>query len=122
MDTVTFLILAGIGLAAGVLGGSIGLGGGLIIIPSLVYFLSMSQKDAQGTSVAIMLPPIGLFAAYTYYKAGHVNIKYALVIALTFMLGGWIGSKIAIGLPDVVLKKGFAVMMIVVAVKMLISK
>ena len=122
MEIGTLLILIGIGLAAGILGGMVGLGGGLIIIPGLVMLLGLAQKEAQGTSVAIMLPPIGILAAYNYYKAGYVNIKYAMIIAVAFILGGWLGSKMAVVLPDAVVKKVFAVVMIVTALKMILSK
>jgi uncharacterized membrane protein YfcA len=122
MEIGTLLILIGIGLAAGILGGMVGLGGGLIIIPGLVMLLGLAQKEAQGTSVAIMLPPIGILAAYNYYKAGYVNIKYAMIIAVAFILGGWLGSKMAVALPDAAVKKVFAVVMIVTALKMIFSK
>ncbi len=85
---MTLIILISIGLAAGVLGGMVGLGGGIIIIPALIMLLGLGQKEAQGTSVAIMLPPIGILAVLNYYKAGYVNVKFALVIALAFILGG----------------------------------
>ena len=88
MDAMTLIILISIGLAAGVLGGMVGLGGGIIIIPALIMLLGLGQKEAQGTSVAIMLPPIGILAVLNYYKAGYVNVKFALVIALAFILGG----------------------------------
>ena len=119
MDTYTLIVLILIGLAAGVLGGMVGLGGGLIIIPALMMVLSLSAKEAQGTSVAVMLPPIGILAAMNYYKAGYVNMKYALVIAIAFILGGWLGSKLAIGLPDAVVKKVFAGVMVITALKMI---
>ena len=119
---MTLIILISIGLAAGVLGGMVGLGGGIIIIPALIMLLGLGQKEAQGTSVAIMLPPIGILAVLNYYKAGYVNVKFALVIALAFILGGWFGSKIAIAMPDVIMKKVFAVIMIVIAIKMIVSK
>jgi uncharacterized membrane protein YfcA len=122
MDITTLLILTGIGLAAGILGGMVGLGGGLIIIPGLVMLLGLTQKEAQGTSVAVMLPPIGILAVINYYKGGYVNMKFALIIATAFILGGWFGSKIAIALPEVIMKKVFAGLMIVVALKMIFSK
>ena len=100
MDAGTIVILTIIGLSAGILSGLVGLGGGLVIIPALVMALGMSQKAAQGTSVAIMLPPIGILAAWNYYKAGLVDIKYAIIIAVAFILGGWFGSKVAIALPE----------------------
>ena len=113
------MVLILIGLAAGDLGGMVGLGGGLIIIPALMMVLSLSAKEAQGTSVAVMLPPIGILAAMNYYKAGYVNMKYALIIAVAFILGGWLGSKLAIGLPDAVVKKVFAGVMVITALKMI---
>ena len=91
MNLTTIIILVIIGLMAGVFGGMFGVGGAIIMIPALVYFLGVDQHTAQGTSVAIMLPPIGLFAAYNYYKAGQVNIWYAVIIAVTFLVGGYFG-------------------------------
>jgi len=96
----------------------VGIGGGLLMIPALVIFLGFSQKAAQGTSVAVMLPPIGILAAWNYYKAGYVNMKYALIIAFAFILGGWLGSKIAIALPETIVKRFFAALLVVTAVKM----
>ena len=122
MDITTVMILALIGLLAGTMGGMVGIGGGLIIVPAMVYLLGADQRVAQGTSIAIMLPPIGLFAAINYYKAGYINIKYAAIIAVTFMLGGYIGSKIAIALPEAVVKKIFAVFLVITAVRMVLSK
>jgi uncharacterized membrane protein YfcA len=122
MSVSTFLILVLIGLAAGFLGGMVGLGGGIILIPALMLFLSMDQRMAQGTTIAIMLPPIGFFAAFNYYKAGYVNIKYALVIAIVFMLGGYLGSKLALNLPVPLLKKMFAVLLVIIAAKMIFAK
>jgi uncharacterized membrane protein YfcA len=118
----TFLLLILIGLVAGVLAGMVGLGGGIILIPALMLFLSMDQRMAQGTTVAIMLPPIGFFAAFNYYKAGYVNIKYALIIAIVFMVGGYLGSKLALNLPVPVLKKMFAVLLVVIAAKMIFTE
>jgi uncharacterized membrane protein YfcA len=122
MSGTTFLILIIIGLVAGFLGGMIGLGGAIILIPAMVLFLAMDQRMAQGTTIAIMLPPIGLFAAYNYYKAGFVNVRYALVIAAVFMLGGYLGSKLALNLPVGVLKKIFAVVLALIAAKMVFTK
>ena len=122
MSGATFLILAIIGLAAGFLGGMIGLGGAIILIPAMVMFLSMDQRMAQGTTIAIMLPPIGIFAAFNYYKAGYVNIKYALVIAIVFTIGGYLGSKVALNVPVTVLKKIFAVVLVLIAAKMVFTK
>ncbi|MFT6844208.1 MAG: putative membrane protein YfcA [Flavobacteriales bacterium] len=122
MSLYTIIVLASIGITAGVLSGFIGIGGGVVIVPALIYFLSMSQHEAQGTSIALMLPPIGILAAMNYYKAGTLNIKYALVVAATFIIGGYIGSKISLQLPAEVVKRVFGFIMLVVALKMLISK
>jgi uncharacterized membrane protein YfcA len=122
MSGSTFLILVTIGLSAGFLGGMVGLGGGIILIPALVAFLAMDQRMAQGTSIAIMLPPIGLFAMLNYYKAGYVNVKYAFVIAIVFMIGGYLGSKLALNIPVSVLKKIFALLLVLVAAKMVFTK
>ncbi len=89
MDVTTFLILSAIGLITGVLAGMIGLGGGIVIIPALVILLGLDQKTAQGTSISLILPPIGLSAVYYYYKGGYVNVKFAIVIALTFFELRW---------------------------------
>lgn len=122
MSGMTFLILVVIGLAAGFLGGLVGLGGAIILIPAMVMFLAMDQRMAQGTTIAIMLPPIGLFAAFNYYRAGYVNIKYALIIAAVFMIGGYLGSKLALNIPATTLKKIFAVVLVLMAAKMALTK
>ena len=122
MDTYTLVVLVLIGLAAGVLGGMFGVGGGLIIVPALMIILGFGPKEAQGTSVAVMLPPIGILAAMNYYKAGYLNLKFALVIAVAFILGGYFGSKLAIAIPVAVARKLFAGFMIITAVKMLFDK
>lgn len=122
MGTSTVLILVAIGLMTGVFGGIFGVGGGVVLIPALIFFLGMDQHTAQGTSMAVLLPPIGLFAAYNYYKAGQVNIWYALIIAAAFMIGGYFGSKIALNLPENIMKKVFGIFLILVAIKLIFSK
>jgi hypothetical protein len=122
MSVSTILILLIIGIITGVLAGMLGIGGGLIVIPALVMVMGMSQQSAQGTSLAMMLPPIGILAAYNYYKAGHVDIKIALLLAFAFIIGSYFGSKIAIKLPQDILKKIFGAFLLLVAVKMLFWK
>ncbi len=122
LSPTTIIILVIIGLMTGVFGGIFGVGGAIIMIPALVYFLSVDQHTAQGTSLAVMLPPIGLFAAYNYYKAGQVNISYAVIIAISFMIGGYFGSKIALTLPENLMRKIFGIFLILVALKMIFSK
>lgn len=119
MTIQTIIILGLIGVFAGFLSGMIGVGGGIVIVPALVYFLGLSQHMAQGTSIALMLPPIGILAAMNYYKAGNLNVWYATVIAITFLLGGYFGSKVSLGLSQEVVKKVFGAIMLVVAVKMI---
>lgn len=122
MSISMVLVLVVIGLLTGVVSGMLGVGGALVLIPMLVFFLGFSQFDAQGTSLAMMLPPIGLLAAYNYYKAGHVNIVFALILAGSFMLGGYFGSKFALSLPQAAIKKVFAIFLLIVAVRMLLTK
>lgn len=122
MNLSTIIILVLIGLMAGVFSGIFGVGGAVVMIPALVYFLGVDQHTAQGTSLAIMLPPIGLFAAYNYYKAGQVNVWYAVIIAVTFMAGGYFGSKLALALPEQLMKKIFAVFLFLVALRLFFAK
>ena len=122
MDATTFVILVLIGLFAGAFSGFVGLGGGVVLIPALIYFMHLDQHTAQGTSLAIMLPPIGLFAAYNYYKAGDLNIRYALIIALAFMIGGYFGSKIALSIPEDLMKKIFGILLIGIAAQIIFGK
>jgi uncharacterized membrane protein YfcA len=122
MTTSTIILLILIGLLAGVFSGIVGLGGGLIIIPALIYLLHMDQYGAQGTSLAMMLPPIGLLAAFNYYKAGALNIKYAMILAVAFFIGGYFGSRFALSIPADTLRKIFAFALILVAVRMLWGK
>ncbi len=119
MDLQTVFILLLIGLAAGVLSGIIGIGGGIIIVPALVYMIGFSQRTAQGTSLAILLLPIGLLGVIQFYKAGYVDVKVTAVIALAFFIGSYFGSRIALNVPQEVLKKGFAILLLVIGIKML---
>ena len=116
-----FILLA-IGVLAGMFSGFIGIGGGLIIVPCLVYFFGMSQHEAQGTSLAMMLPPIGLLAVLNYQKQGMVDWKIAALLCITFVIGGFFGSKIAISLNASTVKKVFAVFMFLVSLKMFFGK
>ena len=119
MSTTTIILLILIGLAAGFLSGLIGVGGGIIIVPALVILLGFSQKLAQGTSLGILLLPVGILAVLQYYKQGYLNLNYVAIVSITFVLGGFLGSKLALSLSDEKMKKIFAVVMMVIAVKML---
>ena len=122
MSTSMLLILIVIGIVTGFMAGMLGIGGAIIMIPALVYFLGITQQTAQGTSLAVMLPPIGILAAYNYYKAGQVNIKFALILAAFFLVGSFFGSKLALNIPQALLKKIFGILLLLVAAKMLLSK
>jgi len=117
MTTGTVLILCAIGLLAGMLSGFVGVGGGVIIVPALIYFMGLTQFQAQGTSLAIMLPPIGILGFYNYYKGGNVDIGFAIVIAITFILGGYFGSKLALKLDPNKVKLGFGILMLYVSIR-----
>ncbi len=117
-----WIILLTIGLIAGILGGMMGVGGGIIVIPSLMFFLGLSQKEANATSLAFMLAPTGLLGFINYYKAGYVNIKYAAILAVAFFVGAYFGSNWAIKMPVETLKKVFAVFLIVTGLKLFFGK
>ncbi len=112
----------GIGLIAGTLSGILGIGGAVVIIPALIYILKFSQHLAQGTTLALMVPPIGLLAALTYYRAGYVDLKTAVFICLGFFIGGLLGAKFAIQLPSIVLKRLFGIYLLIISLKMLLAK
>jgi len=119
MSITTFIILLLIGLAAGFLSGLVGIGGGVIIVPALVILAGFSQKLAQGTSLGILLLPVGILGVIQYYKQGYLDLKYVGIISLAFVLGSLMGSKLALSLSEEKMKKIFAVVMMVIAVKML---
>lgn len=115
MYILGFIIL---GLIAGVLSGIIGIGGGIIIIPALVFIFGLSQKMAQGTTLALLVPPVGLFAAWAYYKQGYVDIKIAAFICIGFIIGGLLGGQLATELPSGIITKIFGVMLMLLGIKM----
>ena len=116
------IILVIIGLFAGLTGGTLGIGGGIIVIPALVFILGYSQHVSQGTSLAMMIPPVGIFAVMNYYKAGHVDLKVAAILACVFIIGSIFGSKLAVKIPQDVLKKVFGGFLFLVAIKMFFGK
>lgn len=119
MNIVMYLL---IGLASGVLGGLFGIGGGIVIIPALVYFCHLTQQQAQGTTLAILIPPIGLLAAWVYFKNGNVDVRIAAFVCLGFFIGGFFGAKIASIMSNDVLKRLFGLLMLLVALKMIFGK
>lgn len=119
MKVQEILTLILIGLAAGLLSGMFGIGGGVIMVPALVIFMGMNQHLAQGTSIGLMLLPIGILAAYNYYDQGSLNIKYGLIIAMAFVIGGYFGSKFSLGMSEPLLKRLFGVLMLILSVKII---
>lgn len=115
MDIQTLFLLLCIGLIAGIASGFVGIGGGMIIVPALVFGLGLSQHMAQGTSLAMMIPPIGILAVLSYYKAGQIQLEYAGVLALTFVLGAWMGSKWALRINPSVVRLVFGLFMLFAA-------
>lgn len=113
------LLLLGLGLAVGTISGLIGIGGGVLFVPALIYLMGFSQQEAQGTTLALLVPPIGILGAWTYYQRGYVNVQAVVLICVGFLLGGLLGAKVAIALPAVLLKRVFGTTMLGVAVQML---
>jgi uncharacterized membrane protein YfcA len=119
---MSLLLYVALGLLAGICSGFLGIGGGTIIIPVLVYVFGLTQHQAQGTTLALMVPPIGLLAALKYYYQGNVNIQIAIFVCLGFFIGGLLGACLVTSVPDPVLKKVFGIFLIGVATKMIIGK
>ena len=122
MTVTQLLLLAIIGLMAGVFSGTFGVGGAIIVIPSLIFFLGLSQHQAQGTSLAFMIPPVTLMAALNYSKNGYVNWKFAIVLAIMFVVGTYFGSILSVSIPEKILKKMFGGLLLLVALKIIFSK
>jgi uncharacterized membrane protein YfcA len=118
MDIQNVAIIAVIGTVAGLLSGTLGLGGAIIIIPAMVMLLGYSQQMAQGTALVMMVLPVGSLAAYQYYQKGFVDVKAALIMALFFLISGYFGAKLATQIPQEIIKKAFAIMLVVIAIKM----
>ena len=119
MSISTLVLLILIGLSAGLLSGVVGVGGGVVMIPLLMLLMGLDQHQAQGTSLAVMLPPIGILAAWNYHKAGFVEWKYAMIIAATFIIGGYLGSRWAVTIDARTLKKIFGVIMVIGGLKLI---
>ena len=118
MSWLWFILL---GLIAGAVSGLVGIGGGIIIVPALVLLFGFSQKLAQGTTLALLVPPIGIFAALTYYKDGYVNVRAAALIVVGFVIGSLLASRYVTRLSNVTVTRVFAVFLIAVAIRMLLS-
>jgi len=112
-------LLVLIGLASGMLSGLVGVGGGIIIVPALVFFLGFTQHQAQGTSLGLLLLPVGILAVLNYYKQGYIDIKVVLIMSIAFVLGGWLGSNLSLVISDLWIKRIFAILLFYTAFKML---
>ena len=119
MSINTIMILVIVGLLAGFISGSLGVGGGIIVVPALVFFLGFTQHQAQGISLGMMLAPIGLLAFINYYKEGYTNLKFSLLLLVAFFIGSYLGSRMAVQLPAATLKKIFGGLMLVAGVRMI---
>jgi uncharacterized membrane protein YfcA len=115
MKVIALIVL---GLASGALSGVTGMGGGAVIVPALIYVFGYSVHLAQGTTLALLVPPIGLLAAWAYFKSGYVDIPAAMIIALGFVIGSFIAAKIAVRLPTIIVRKIFAVALGLIAFEM----
>lgn len=120
MDMNTLILLLCIGLIAGIASGFVGIGGGMIIVPALVFGLGLSQHMAQGTSLAMMIPPIGILAVMSYYRAGQIQLEYAAVLAVTFVLGAWLGSKWALKINPAMVRLVFGAFMLFAAGRLIV--
>jgi len=121
MSLNDIIILIIIGLSAGIVSGLLGVGGAIIMVPALVFFLGLTQHQAQGTSLAVLVFPVGFLAFWNYYKQGFVNFKIALIIMLAFVIGGYLGSSIAVRIPERPLKIFFGVLIVILGLRMIIT-
>src|SRR5678816_1725375 len=119
MTVQIILLLVIIGLVAGILSGLVGVGGGIIVVPALVFFLGFTQQQAQGTSLGLLLLPVGILAVLNYYKQGHIDIRVVAIMAVAFVIGGWLGSKWVLSLPEVTVKRVFAIILFYSGIKMM---
>jgi uncharacterized membrane protein YfcA len=121
MSTSDIMILLVTGLAAGLVSGSLGVGGAIVMIPMLTFFLGMSQQQAQGTSLIVMSFPVFALAAWKYYRFGYANFKFALIVVAAFIIGSYIGSSISVYLPEKILKKMFGIFLLFIGARMILK-
>jgi uncharacterized protein len=119
MNLLVMIGLLVLGLIAGYFSGLVGIGGGVIIVPALVLLFGFNEHTAQGTTLALLIPPIGILAVISYFQKGYVDIKTAIIICIGFFIGGYIGGKVAVGLSGDVLKRAFGITIIIIGIKML---
>lgn len=121
-NNMNLLFIPILGLSAGILSGLVGIGGGIIVVPALVFLLGFTQHQAQGTTLAMMVPPIGVLAAWEYYKNGHVDIKIAVLLCAGFIVGGFVGGRLANAVSSMVLEKAFGFVLLILSLKMLFGR
>jgi uncharacterized membrane protein YfcA len=119
MSIKIIIALLSIGFISGILSGLVGVGGGIIIVPALVFILGFSQQAAQGTSLGLLLLPVGILAVFNYYNQGFIDWKVIAIMCATFVVGGWIGSKLALSIPEKTIKRLFAILLFYTAIKMM---
>lgn len=119
MQSILLLVL---GLVAGVASGLVGIGGGIIVVPALVFLFHLSQHQAQGTTLALLIPPIGLLAAWAYYQQGYVDLRIAALICVGFVFGGLVGAKLSLGISDHTLQRVFGVVLLIIGARMIFGE
>jgi uncharacterized membrane protein YfcA len=119
MTILAFLL---IGLGAGIVGGFFGIGGGVVILPALIFLMGFTQKKAQGTSLVALIAPVGLLGLINYYKQNEVDLAAGAWIAAGFFGGGYVGSKVALNLNEDMLRKGFAIFLVLIALQLFFKK
>lgn len=119
---MNYMLYVALGLLAGIASGFLGIGGGTILIPAFVFLLGMTQHQAQGTTLALMVPPIGLLAAWKYYTQGNVKLSVAAFVCLGFFIGGLVGAQFVQKIPDLILKRIFSIFLMIVALRMFIGR
>lgn len=119
MPQLSYLML---GVIAGIVSGGLGLGGGVIMVPALIYILGLSQHQAQGTALAVMLPPVFFLAVWRYYQEGHVNVSLAVFVAIGLTLGAFLGAHFVQAVPGPILKRTFGIFLVIVGIKMVLFK
>ncbi len=122
MEPATVLILVVVGLLAGTLSGFVGVGGGIVMVPAMVWMLGYGQHQAQGTSLAVLMLPVVALAVWNYHKQYPIDFRAVGIIAVAFVAGSWMGSKGAIALSPETVKKVFGGVMVVAALKLILGK
>ncbi len=122
MGTAQLILLLIIGLTAGFVGGALGIGGGIVIVPALIYILHFTQHQAQGISLMVLLFPVGIFAVANYYRAGFIDWKITLLLMFGVIIGGYFGSKVSIAIPAATLQRIFGLFIILIGIKMILGR